>query len=172
MPSFGASSPTSGYTSPSMTTRSANDNAMPTSSGLNISMGQLQYMTCRRRHPTPRRKHHHQSPYTATSKFGPGVFNMGASGYGGVPMAYMEAIHWQFEPVFAGWTDWCLSGYDADVVDDADYSRVSCFSLLVGASADGVEERRIGLCICRICLISQCEWRSCRGTHGGFVGTL
>jgi hypothetical protein len=38
-----------------------------------------------------------------------------------------EVMGWQFEPVFAGWKDWCRSGFDDDVISDADYLRVRCF---------------------------------------------
>jgi hypothetical protein len=102
--------------------------------------------------------------YTATSEFSPRVFDMGTSsagmvfgGYSGVPVADKEAMSRQFEPMFAGRTDWCQSGYNDDVVDDADYSRVRCFSLFAGVSADGIEGRRIGFRICRICLISHMQ---------------
>jgi hypothetical protein len=142
---FGASSPTTGFASPPP--KFTNDNAMATSSELNINMGRGQLYDTTPNSP-PRQQAQPPPPngsYTATTaEFSPGVFDMGASGagmefggYGGVPVAYKEAMRRQFEPVLQDGQ----IGVDQDTMMmwstmPTTYECVfsSFFSLLVGGS--------------------------------------
>jgi hypothetical protein len=107
-----------------MTTRSVNDNAMPTSSELNINIGREQLydlrqfilyvkflldlcpLRARPNSPLQQALPPPNGAYTAAAEFSSRVFNMGASGagmeiggYGSVPVAYKEVICRQIEPV-------------------------------------------------------------------------
>ncbi|KAN0130569.1 Fungal specific transcription factor domain containing protein [Lactarius tabidus] len=161
---FGASSSTTGFASPPP--KFANDNAMPTSSELNINMGRRQVYDT-----TPNSPPQQQAPppppngsYTATSaEFSPGVFDMGASGagmefggYGGVPVAYKEAMRRQFEPVLQ----------DGQIGVDQD-------TMMMWSTMPTTYETQDWVAYMSNMLdIAHANGDPAAGTHGGLVGTL